>query len=58
MDEDVSNFEVLAKMETKWKAIYNIEKGQLTFFEYITRKEGLGNLIHTGRIEGKSGSEK
>ncbi len=40
-------------MQTKRRLILNIRKRQLKFLGHIMRKEGLENLILTGRIEGK-----
>ena len=51
--EHVSNNEVLKKIETKRKLIFNTEKSQLKFLGYIIRKESLENLILTGQIDDK-----
>ena len=50
--QHVSNYEGLRRMQTRRKLKLDIRKRQLKFLGHIMRKEGLENLILTGRIEG------
>ncbi|MGX9987587.1 reverse transcriptase domain-containing protein [Soonwooa purpurea] len=50
--QHVSNYEVLRRMQTKRRLMLDIRKRQLKFLGHVMRKEGLENLILTGRIEG------
>lgn len=52
--DHMSNNEVLEKMETKKKIMFNLRKRQLKILGYIMKKAGLEKLIHTGKIEGRS----
>lgn len=47
--EQVSNDEVLEKLETKGTLILNIKKRHLKFLGHIIRKEDVENLILTGQ---------
>lgn len=48
---DVSNVEVLRKMKGKKALAPRIRKRLLTFLERVMMKEGLKNLVITGRKE-------
>lgn len=51
--EHMNKYKVSGKMDMKRTLVFNIIKRQLKFLGYIMRKEGLGNLTHTGHIEDK-----
>jgi hypothetical protein len=51
--EKKTNEEVLKTSNTKRKLMQTIRKRQLEFFGHIMRKEGLENLVTTGKIEGR-----
>lgn len=51
--ECVRNNEVLERMQTWMSLLLNITKRKLKFLEPDMRKEGLKNLVLTGRVEEK-----
>lgn len=51
--ESVNNMENLKKLKTKRALIHRIIQRQQKFLEYVLRKEGLLNLIHTEHTERK-----
>ena len=62
-DEDslhrkVRNEEVLKRAGTGMKLILEIRTKQMRFLEHLMRKDGLENLVLTGRLKGTGAEEE
>ena len=51
--DKVCNEDVLSRVQVKRKLMKDIRVRQLNFLGHIIRKDGLENLVMTGRIEGR-----
>ena len=53
--DHITNEEVLRKAGCQRKLMFNIRKRQLLFLGHVIRKEGLEELVLSGKVDGKKG---